>query len=100
MKKNPSSSLALERRKQKALSRLDTDHPTCNLCSETDWRCLELHHVGQKAYDDLPVIVCRNCHRKASDLQADHPQPLPVESPDRPECIGHTLLVWRISSNF
>ncbi len=59
--------MTMERRKQRALQRLGTDDPQCVTCAEADWRCLELHHVAGRAYDDSTVILCRNCHRKLSD---------------------------------
>ena len=80
-----------ERRKQKAIERLGTNNPVCVLCGETDWRCLELHHIAGKSFDDALAILCRNCHRKLSDLQKDHPQPASTP-PDLIERIGHFLL--------
>jgi len=56
-----------KRLKQKALERLGSDHPRCVLCGEGDWRCLELHHLAGRSYDETAVILCRNCHRKQSD---------------------------------
>jgi len=92
MKKKPSPNLALERRKQRTLHKLGSNHPVCVLCGESDWRCLEAHHVGQEAYDHLTVILCRNCHRKASDAQWDHPGRIDDQTPSLLECIGHVLL--------
>jgi hypothetical protein len=80
-----------ERRKQKALERLGTNNPVCVLCGETDWRCLELHHLAGKPFDGALAIVCRNCHRKLSDMQKDHPQPTSTP-PDALDRIGHFLL--------
>lgn len=80
-----------ERRKQKALERLGTNTPVCVLCGETDWRCLELHHIAAQAFDGTPAIVCRNCHRKLSDMQKDHPEQT-ITPPDPLERIGHFLL--------
>jgi hypothetical protein len=56
-----------ERQRQAAYRRLGTDDPCCVLCGEPEARCLELHHLAGRAYDDLTVILCRNCHRKQSD---------------------------------
>ena len=80
-----------ERRKQKALERLGSNNPVCVVCGEADWRCLELHHIAGKSFDDALATSCRNCHRKLSDMQKDHPQPAstPPEQLDR---IGHFLL--------
>jgi hypothetical protein len=78
-------------RRQRALGRLGSDAPQCCCCWERDPRCLEAHHIaGRKNHDDT-YIVCRNCHRKLSDLQLDHP-PAPASPPDRPVIIGHYLL--------
>jgi len=78
-------------RRQRALRRLGSDAPQCCACPERDPRCLELHHIaGRKNHDDT-VPVCRNCHRKLSDLQLDHPSAA-GSPPDRPVIIGHYLL--------
>jgi hypothetical protein len=61
-----------EERKQARLEKLGSNDPKCGTCGEDDWRCLELHHLGDHGSDDLMVIVCRNCHRKLSDDQRDH----------------------------
>jgi len=92
MNAKSTSSLNQERRKQKALERLGTNHPRCVLCGEADWRCLEVHHLGQEDYDDLGVILCRNCHRKLSDHQADHPGPIGGGGSALLEQISHILL--------
>lgn len=70
--------LASERRRQNALERLGTNSPQCMLCGENDWRTLEKHHIAGQAYDDFTCIHCRNCHRKQSDKQKDHPRPIDV----------------------
>jgi hypothetical protein len=80
-----------ERRKQRALERLGANNPSCVLCGESDWHCLELHHIAAKPYDGSLAIVCRNCHRKLSDMQKDHPQQSNTP-PDPLERIGHVLL--------
>lgn len=85
------SKLAAERRKQSALERLGTNDPKCIYCDESDWRCLELHHIAGKKNDRTTVIVCRNCHRKLSDLQKDHPPQNEVPK-DALEAIGFFLL--------
>lgn len=85
------SKLAAERRKHSALERLGTNNPKCIYCDECDWRCLELHHIAGKKNDLITVIVCRNCHRKLSDRQKDHPPQ--TEAPkDALEAIGRFLL--------
>ena len=80
-----------ETRRQAALDRLGTNDPRCIHCGETDWRCLEAHHVAGRAYDDFTSVECRNCHRKLSDPQKDHP-PKIGEPPSLPEQVGHFLL--------
>ncbi len=37
------------------------------------------------------MIFCRNCHRKLSDMQKDHPKQISTP-PTREEIIGHFLL--------
>lgn len=80
-----------ETRRQKAFDRLGTDEPICPFCGETDWRCMELHHIAGDGFDQTLVTVCRNCHRKLSDMQKDHPPKL-AEEPTRLESIAHFLL--------
>lgn len=80
-----------ERRNRKALERLGTDHPACVLCGENNPCCLEKHHVAGRVFDGLEVILCRNCHRKQSDVQKDHPK-AQSNPPSQTETIGHLLL--------
>ncbi len=80
-----------ERRRRQAYERLGTTTPTCGECGETDWRCLEAHHVAGERYGGGRVILCRNCHRKTSDPQKDHPESLDA-TPSWLERIGHFLL--------
>lgn len=89
---NQAKQLDSEKRKQKALQRLSSANPQCIVCGESDWRCLELHHIGQEGFDALTGILCRNCHRKASDAQMAHPKPLNLTEPMMLERIGHVLL--------
>ncbi|MGH9765676.1 MAG: hypothetical protein ACREAC_32975, partial [Blastocatellia bacterium] len=35
---------------------------------------MELHHLQGKDFGSFLVCVCRNCHRKLSDMQKDHTQ--------------------------
>ena len=79
-----------ETRRQSALDRLGND-PRCIVCGETDWRALEFHHIAGRAFDDDGAVLCRNCHRKLSDDQKDHPKPIEVQT-STPERIGHFLL--------
>lgn len=83
--------LAREVRKQRRLERLGTNEPRCGTCGETDDRCLEKHHVADHGRDEATVLVCRNCHRKVSDDQRDHP-PFDRASDPTLDAIGHFLL--------
>jgi hypothetical protein len=65
--------LARERRNQKRLERLGSNDPHCGICGEADDRTLELHHVAGRKHDETMVPLCRNCHRKVTDDQHDHP---------------------------
>lgn len=80
-----------ERRRQARLERLGTNDPQCLFCPETDPSCLELHHLSGKAFGDDCIIVCRNCHRKLSDKQRDHP-PAKTKEPNTLERLGRLLL--------
>lgn len=90
-KSNINTELNRERRKHAALERLGTNNPKCIYCDEDHWECLELHHVGGKKNDAFTVIICRNCHRRLSDLQKDHPKQDRPPS-DLSEAIGRFLL--------
>lgn len=83
--------LRKEVRRQWRLEKLGTNAPRCGVCGETDDRCLEWHHVAGRRRDDGTVAICRNCHRKVSDDQKDHPVFDAAADPmlDR---IGHFLL--------
>lgn len=83
--------IARECRKQTRLERLKTNEPRCVICGETDDRCMEDHHLAGRKNDPFTVNTCRNCHRKLSDDQRDHPkQQKPPK--DHLEAIGHFLL--------
>lgn len=82
---------AAEIRREKGRQRIGKADPQCGLCGETDLRCLEEHHIAQRRFDPDTVTVCRNCHRKLSDAQIDHPKPIGGD-PDMLERIGHFLL--------
>jgi hypothetical protein len=62
-----------ERRKQQRLRKLGTQTPQCVVCGGTHWEYLELHHVEGQAFGETLVILCRNCHRRLSDSQLEHP---------------------------
>jgi len=80
-----------ETRRQKRLETLGSNNPVCTICGENDWRCLEQHHISGKAYGNDLCNVCRNCHRKLSDDQKDHPKQI-GRNPATLESIGHLLL--------
>ena len=80
-----------EKRRQRALERLGTNNPHCVRCSESDPLALELHHIAGRAFDNSTCILCRNCHRKLTDRQKEHPDKL-TEIPDPLEAIAHFLL--------
>ena len=83
--------IARERRKQKRLDALGSNDPHCGICGEPDWRTLELHHVAGRHHDAEMVPLCRNCHRKVTDDQKDHPAFNPTADPMFAS-IGHFLL--------
>lgn len=80
-----------EMRKQNRLEKLGDNHPLCVICGEDNPHCLELHHIAGKTYGDDLCPVCRNCHRKLSDDQKDHPKQIGTP-PTTIESIGHFLL--------
>ena len=80
-----------EKRKQKRLEKLGSNNPVCIICGEDDWRCLELHHVAGQAFNNTLSNICRNCHRKLSDDQEDHPKAI-SKPPTSYETIGHVLI--------
>ena len=83
--------IAKETRKQKRLEVLGSNNPVCVICGENDWRTLERHHIAGQAYGDELCNVCRNCHRKLSDDQKNHPKQV-CKTPTNFEAIGHLLL--------
>jgi hypothetical protein len=79
-------------RRERAYQRLGTRNPRCIYCDETEPLVMEKHHIAGQAYDpDTTVITCRNCHRKLSDRQDDHPEQI-AETPDGLEVVAHCLL--------
>jgi hypothetical protein len=83
--------LGRERRKQKTLERLGSNHPRCVFCGEADWRCLEFHHIAGQKFGEEGAVVCRNCHRKLSDYQKGHPPALSGAHPVLLEQVAHFL---------
>jgi hypothetical protein len=80
-----------EARKQKRLEKLGGNNPVCIICGENNPHCLELHHIAGQVYGDELCTICRNCHRKLSDDQKDHPKTM-GKTPTTYENIGHMLL--------
>jgi hypothetical protein len=62
-----------EDRLEQHYRRLGTREPQCVVCGETDPRCMEKHHGAGRKFHKETWIICRNCHRKLSDVQLDHP---------------------------
>lgn len=83
--------LARETRKQRRHEALGTNEPRCGTCGERDWRCIERHHPSDFRRDETTVLICRNCHRKLSDDQKDHPAFDP-NADKMLDSIGHFLL--------
>jgi hypothetical protein len=77
-------------RRQQATRRVGPNGSCC-ICGENDPRCIELHHIAGQHYDGQLVPVCRNCHRKLSDVQRDHPPQIETP-PSFVEVVGHYLL--------
>ncbi|MCG8085691.1 MAG: hypothetical protein JAZ13_08245 [Candidatus Thiodiazotropha taylori] len=84
--------LDAEDRKEQRLRALGTRTPVCVECGEDNSVCLEEHHIAGRKYHEDTALVCRNCHRKLSDLQLDH-DPLWEQNPQN-ELVknGHYLL--------
>lgn len=79
-----------ETRKQKRLERLGGNHPTCVICGEDRWQCIEEHHISGRAHGDDLAKVCKNCHSILTDDQKDHPSPAPIAN--REQSIGYLLI--------
>jgi hypothetical protein len=65
------------RKKQRAIpesTRKGAGGAFCILCAEDDPSCLERHHIAGRAFSDVCVTVCGNCHAKISEMQKDHRQ--------------------------
>lgn len=73
--------LRRERRKQLRLEKLGTNHPRCGICGDDRWQCIEAHHVAGQKHDGATALLCRNCHRVASDAQRDHPDSAELTDP-------------------
>lgn len=71
--------------------KLGTNNPSCRVCGERDWRVLEENHLAGCKRDGFVIIKCRNCHRKVSDDQYDHPAFDPCADPLL-DTIGHWML--------
>lgn len=78
-------------REQRAKRRIGSQAPQCRTCGESHPACLEQHHIAGRAHHDETHPVCRNCHRKLSDQQLDHPATI-LNPPSFAEIVGHYLL--------
>jgi len=79
------------KRERAAKLRLGSENPRCATCGNSDWECLEAHHLGQHAFDEATVIICRNDHRILSDRQKDHPAQINTP-PSSDESLAHFLM--------
>jgi len=43
------------------------------MCDETDWRCIELHHIAGRRHDPTTMPLCANDHLCLTDEQKEHP---------------------------
>jgi hypothetical protein len=48
-----------EARRQNRFERFGTTTPRCAVCGMKDDRCLEVHHIAGRKFDDTTVILCR-----------------------------------------
>ncbi|RYG97737.1 MAG: hypothetical protein EON58_09020 [Alphaproteobacteria bacterium] len=78
-------------REQRAKRRNSSQAPQCRVCGEGHPACLEQHHIAGRANHDETHPICRNCHRKLSDQQLDHPAAI-SSPPTFAEIVGHYLL--------
>lgn len=92
MTKSPKIYPDRETRRRRALERFGSEKPICPSCGESDWRCLEEHHLAGRSFDDATVLICSNCHRKITDAQKDHPHVIDGSSVQPSERLGHMLL--------
>jgi hypothetical protein len=85
------SSLNYERRKQARLEKLGINNPLCGICGNSDWRCIERHHIADHKRDETTTLLCANHHCIVTDAQKDHPR---FDSGADPflDSIGHFLL--------
>ena len=92
MKTDPKTTkINREIRRQRALERLGSNNPRCFNCGEDNPHALEKHHIAGRKNHEEQVIACRNCHRKLSDWQKDHPNQQTIP-PNMFEVIGRFLL--------
>ena len=81
-----------EDRLEQHYRRVGSHQPRCSICGETDPRCLEKHHIAGRKFHQDTAIVCRNCHRKLSDSQLDHPPRGLDATVNQHIVIAHSLL--------
>jgi hypothetical protein len=78
-------------RRQQAIKRVGGQSKQCVICPESYESCIEQHHIAARANHPETHPVCRNCHRKLSDAQRDHPAQV-SSPPSLLEVVGHYLL--------
>lgn len=88
----PKPPLDRDDRLEQQLRRLGTRAPVCVGCGESSPVCLELHHLAGRTQHNDTGILCRNCHRKLTDLQIEHAQLAAPGSLNHPVIVGHYLL--------
>lgn len=76
-------------RLERIYRRLGTREPVCVTCGENNPYCLEAHHIAGQAHHDDTAVLCRNCHRIATDPQKDREH---VHAPENDAIrLGHYL---------
>jgi hypothetical protein len=80
-----------ERRKQRYLERIGTEHPVCITCGGTEWCTFEGHHIAGRLFDKHVEFFCANCHRLLSESQKSHPKVI-SKAPETVERAGHYCL--------
>jgi hypothetical protein len=61
-----------ERRRQRYLERIGTQHPVC-ICGGTEWCTFDGHHIADRLFDKHVEFFCANCHRRLSESERFQP---------------------------
>lgn len=80
-----------ERRKQRRLEEIGTNHPVCLACGDTTWYQFEGHHIAARRFGKHVEYYCAHCHRELTERQKSHPLPT-SQTPGPVECTGHYAL--------